>query len=304
MTPLVFDFPEPSLLGQQVRANLKGEEGKIHVKSFPDGESYLRIESPVEGREVLINATLFHPNEWVLNLLFLVDALRSQGAKRIGLLAPYLAYMRQDKIFYPGEALTSKTFARLLSASFDYLVTVDPHLHRYHDLQEIYSIPTTVIKSAPLISNWIHEHVENPFIIGPDGESAQWVEDIAQGITSLVLTKTRYKDGHVEIVCPQIEDIGSKAIVLVDDIISSGETLIHAFSLLKAQGAKPPLCIAIHPIFAENAYEQLVTAGLKDIITCNTIPHPTNHIDVTPLLVPALKGYMGLNLSIRPPVSS
>ena len=101
MTPLVFDFPEPSLLGQHVRDSLKGEEGKVLVKSFPDGESYLRVESPVEGREVLINATLFHPNDWLLNLLFLADALRSQGAKRIGLLAPYLSYMRQDKIFFP-----------------------------------------------------------------------------------------------------------------------------------------------------------------------------------------------------------
>lgn len=295
MSPLIFDFPEPSLLGNHVRNALKGEEGKVLVKSFPDGESYLRVESPVEGREVLINATLFHPNNWLLDLLFLVDALRSQGAKRIGLLAPYLSYMRQDKIFFSGEALTSKTFANLLSSSFDYLVTVDPHLHRYHDLQEIYSIPTSVIKAAPLIAKWIHDNVQNPFIIGPDGESAQWVLDIAQGAPSLVLTKTRFEDGHVEIECPQIEDIASKTIILVDDIISSGGTLIQAYSLLKAQGATPPLCIAIHPIFAGNAYEQMMEAGLKNIITCNTIPHPTNAIDVTSLLVPVLTGYMGLS---------
>jgi len=294
MNPLIFDFPEPSLLGKYVRDALKGEEGKLLVKSFPDEESYLRVESPVEGREVLINATLFHPNNWLLDLLFLVDALRSQGAKRIGLLAPYLSYMRQDKIFNVGEALTSKTFANLLSSSFDYLITVDPHLHRYHDLQEIYSIPTTGIKAAPLIAKWIHKNVKNPFIIGPDGESAQWVEDIAQDAPSLVLTKTRFEDGHVEIVCPQIEDIGLKTIILVDDIISSGGTLIQAYSLLKAQGAKPPICIAIHPIFAENAYEKMVNAELKNIITCNTIPHPTNAIDVTPLLVPVLKRYMDI----------
>lgn len=288
MKPLIFDFPTPSSLGQKVRAQMGAEEGKVLVRSFPDGETYLRVESPVKGREVIINASLVHPNDWILNLLFLANALRAQGAKRVGLLAPYLAYMRQDKIFQPGEALTSKTFATLLSASFDYLITVDPHLHRYHRLEEIYSIPSQVVQAAPLISQWIQKNVKNPFLIGPDQESTQWVKEIAQNAPYLILQKVRHATGDVEIVCPLIQGIKGKTVVLVDDIISSGVTILQTMSHLKEQGISHPMCIAIHPLFSADSYEKLLNTGIQ-IITCNSISHPSNQIDLTPLLVPALQ---------------
>lgn len=289
MALLVFDFPHPSALGNNIRKKLGGDEGKVIVRIFPDGESLLRVEAPVKGREVIINATLFHPNDWFLNLLFLADTLKARGAKRIGLLAPYLAYMRQDKVFHPGEALTSKTFANLLSTYFDYLITVDPHLHRYHSLEEVYSIPTTVMHAAPLISQWIQEHVKDPFLIGPDRESAQWVADVADTSPFIVLNKVRNKDGHVKITWPPLEAIDGKTPVFVDDIISSGGTILQAINQLKSFTDTAPICIAIHPIFAENSYQTLLEAGAQEIITCNSIPHPSNQIDLTPLLVPALK---------------
>jgi len=288
MRPLIFDFPTPSPLGTLLREQMDAEEGKFINRSFPDGETYLRVESKVSGRPVIVNATLFHPNDWFLDLLFLSDALHAQGATRVILLAPYLAYMRQDKVFTPGEALTSSTFSRLISSSFDSMVTVDPHLHRYHSLSEIYSIPTTIVKAAPLISEWIQDHIKDPFIIGPDAESRQWVEEIAQGSPFIVLTKTRFEDGHVEITWPDMGAIHSKQIVLVDDIISSGVTIDQSLKHLNDLRASPPMCIAIHPIFAQGSYETLLRAGVKQIVTCNSIPHPSNGIDLTPLLVPAL----------------
>ncbi len=289
MTPLVFDFPTSSPLGKNVREKIGGDEGKVSVQPFPDGESLLRVESPVEGREVIINATLFHPNDWFLNLLFLADALKAQGAKRVGLLAPYLSYMRQDKVFHPGEALTSKTFASLLSTYFDYLITVDPHLHRYHSLAEIYSIPTTVVHAAPLISRWIQEHVKNPFLIGPDSESVQWVAEVAGTSPFIVLNKVRFKDGHVEITWPPMGDIDGKMPVFVDDIISSGGTMIQAVEQLKSFTDTPPICVTIHPIFAKDSYQKLQESGVQNIVSCNSIPHPSNQIDLTPLFASAIK---------------
>ena len=289
MNPFIFDFPHSSSLGNNVRALLNGEEGKVFVQNFPDGETYLRVESDVEGREVIVNASFFHPNDWILSLFFLADALQSQGAKRVGLLAPYLAYMRQDKVFHPGEALTSATFAKLLSSSFDYLVTVDPHLHRYHSLKEIYSIPTQIVKAAPLIAAWIHDHVKDPFIIGPDSESGQWVKEIATGSPSIVLNKARHRDGHVKITWPEIKNREGKTPVLVDDIISSGGTMLQTIQHLKEEGFSPPICIAIHPIFAENSYQRLQDAGVEKIVSCNSIPHPSNQIDLAPVLVEALE---------------
>jgi ribose-phosphate pyrophosphokinase len=289
MTPLIFNFPFPSPLGLLIIQGMKAKEGVFFLKSFPDGESYLRLESAVKDRLVIINAPLFHPNGWILDLVFLADTLRSQGAKQVILLAPYLAYMRQDKIFRPGEALTSASFSCLLSSHVDYLITVDPHLHRYHSLSDIYSIPTHVIHAAPLVSSWIHENVQDPFLIGPDRESAQWVEEIAQDLPFIVLNKTRDQEGNVKISWPKDVSLGKRTPVLIDDIISSGGTLIEALSHLKREKTKPPLCLAIHAVFAENSYEKLMAAGAHKIITCNTIPHPSNQIDLSLLLLKVLQ---------------
>jgi ribose-phosphate pyrophosphokinase len=249
MKPIIFDFPHPSPLGNSLREHMDGEEGKIVTHPFPDGETYLRVENSVNNREVILHSTLFDPNPWILNILFLADTLRAQGAKRVGLVAPYLSYMRQDKIFQSGEALTSKTFAQLLSTYFDYLITVDPHLHRYRNLSEIYSIPTTVVKAAPLLSEWIYKNVENPFLIGPDGESAQWVKDIAKDTPYIVLSKVRHEDGHVDITWPMGVNLENKTPVLVDDIISSGTTMVKTIHHLKTLTSIAPICIAIHPKF-------------------------------------------------------
>ena len=153
---------------------------------------------------MLINATLFRPNGWVLDLIFLADTLRSLGAKHIKLIAPYLAYMRQDKVFQKGEALTSKIFAQLLSNHFDSLLTVDPHLHRTESLSEIYKIPTTVVQAAPLISAWIHANVKDPILIGPDEESRQWVQGIAGELPLLVLSKHFRRNFFANLVIPDI----------------------------------------------------------------------------------------------------
>jgi ribose-phosphate pyrophosphokinase len=288
MTTIIFDFPKPTALGQSLRKLMGVEEGIVVTRSFPDGETYLRVETDVEGHEVIVNASLYQPNDWLLNLMFLADTLVKQGAKRVVLLAPYLSYMRQDKVFHSGEAITSATFAQLISGYFDHLVTVDPHLHRYKSLDEIYTIPATVVHSASLLDDWIKLNVKDPFIIGPDEESLQWVREVAGDYPYTVLSKVRHADGHVVITWPEIEQMGKKTPVLVDDIISSGGTMIQAIQHLKALGYKDPLCITIHPIFAENSYHIIQELGVVDVISCNSIAHPSNKIDLAPLLAQAL----------------
>lgn len=265
-------------------------EGLFNLHPFPDGETYLQVESDVKERDVLIYATLYHPNPWILNLIFLSDTLRALGATRIRLIAPYLSYMRQDKVFQGGEALTSRTFAQLLSQHFDGLLTVDPHLHRYKSLSEIYTIPTTTLHAASLIAEWIHQNVPNPLLIGPDGESRQWVQEIAGSLPFLILDKARNSRGQVTITWPSFEGDKDKTPVFVDDIISSGSTMLLAIEQAKTAGFKPPACVAIHPLFANGSYEKLLAAGIKDIATCNSIPHPSNRIDLTPLIVCGLGG--------------
>ena len=169
----------------------------------------------------------------MLPLLFAAATARELGASRVGLVAPYLAYMRQDRRFKPGEAVTSRQVARLLSDAFDWLVTVDPHLHRYSSLADIYSIPTHVVHAAPLIAEWIKANVTNPLIIGPDSESEQWVAAVASdvGAPYSVLEKVRHGDRDVEIRLKDLEQWKGRTPVLVDDIISTGRTMIEAVRL-------------------------------------------------------------------------
>jgi ribose-phosphate pyrophosphokinase len=207
----------------------------------------------------------------------------------IGLVSPYLAYMRQDRRFEPGEAVSSRQIAKILSSSFDWMVTVDPHLHRYGSLGEIYTIPTRVVHAAQLISEWIRHNVDNPLIVGPDSESEQWVAAVAKDAQAphSVLEKVRHGDRDVEIRLKELDNWEGCRPVLVDDIISSGRTMIAAVQLLVDRGWPAPVCIAVHGLFADDSDQLLARLGAR-VVTSNTVPHPTNAIDVGNLLAEAV----------------
>ena len=194
--------------------------------------------------------------------------------------------MRQDKRFHDGEGVTSAYFARTLSASIDWLVTVDPHLHRRKSLAEIYSVPAVAVHAAPLLAEWIAGAVERPLLVGPDAESGQWVAAVAAaaGAPSVVLEKIRRGDRHVSVSVPDVERWRDHTPVLVDDIVSTGRTLIETIGHLKRAGMRPPVCVAVHGVFARDAYDELRAAGAARVVTTNTIHHPSNAIDVAPLL--------------------
>lgn len=291
MKSLILSLPGNDVLADALTTRLDGEKGKSVVRRFPDGESYVRIENDVEGRSIILCCTLDRPDEKVLPLLFLAAAAKDLGAARVGLVAPYLAYMRQDRRFQPGEGITSVYFAGLLSGAIDWLVTVDPHLHRRASLAEIYSIPTRVIHAAPLISRWIRENISSPVLIGPDRESAQWVSEIAAGAGApyLVLEKIRRGDRDVEVSVPETDRWRGYTPVLADDIISTARTMMETVGHLRRAGLAKPVCIGIHAIFADRAEEELRDAGALRVVTCNTISHPSNGIDLGDLLAEGVR---------------
>jgi ribose-phosphate pyrophosphokinase len=289
MEKIFFALPGNEQLAIPITGKLNAEMGEITVRLFPDGETYLRILSNVKEKEVYIVCTLNTPNDKIMPLYFLAKTAKEQGAKRVHLIAPYLGYMRQDKSFNPGEAITSAYFATLLSSTVDSLITIDPHLHRRKSLSEIYTIPSTVLHADVLISDWIKKNIKNPVLVGPDSESEQWVAEVAKNANApyIVLQKIRIGDKEVQVSIPHLEKYSNHTPVLVDDIISTAKTMIETVKHLNTFKMNPPVCIGVHAIFAENAYEELKQAGVSEIITCNTILHPSNNIDVVELLVGA-----------------
>jgi ribose-phosphate pyrophosphokinase len=257
------------------------------VRQFPDGELYVRIDGEV-GDDVVIVGNASGDN--FLRAAFLAGTARDLGATRVGLVAPYLAYMRQDSRFKPGEGVTARYFARLVSSTVDWLVTVDPHLHRFDSLAGVYAIPTTIARAAPAIAGWIAAEVERPVLVGPDAESVQWVSAVAErcGAPFVILEKTRRGDRDVSITAPDGAWNGHTP-VLIDDIVSTGQTMIEATRQLRAAGSAPPMCVAIHAVFADALAEALVDAGARGIVTCNTILHTTNRICVMDSLAAAVR---------------
>ena len=285
MDTVVISVPGHEALAMSLAAQLGARQVEVESRRFPDGERYVRIAGDIGGASVVVAATLRDPDPQLATLLFLADAARDLGAARVGLAAPYLAYLRQDRRFRDGEAITSRTFARVISGTFDWLVTMDPHLHRYASLGEIYSIPSAVAHAAADLSRWIRDNVDDPIVIGPDSESEQWAREVAREANApvAVLAKTRHGDRDVEIDVVGTE-VGRRTPVLVDDIISSAKTMAVAARELQRRGARPPVCIGVHAVFAAGAEELLRQAGVAGVFTTNAIPHPTNRIDVIPAL--------------------
>lgn len=286
MKTILFALPGNELLTEKIARLLHAEIGEAIIRKFPDGETYVRIKSGVKGKRIVLVCTLHQPDEKLLALYFLSQTAKSLGAASTCLIAPYLAYMRQDKRFHPGEAVTSDYFGLLVSQFAETLVTVDPHLHRRSSLSEVYQIPCRVARAANPISAWIKDNIKNPVLIGPDSESEQWVSEVAKnaGAPFLVLEKIRHGDKEVEVSVPDIQGYKNHTPVLVDDIISTARTMIETVRHLKHSDMKAPVCIGVHAVFAGNAYRELTDAGAAGIFTCNTIPHESNRIDISRVL--------------------
>jgi ribose-phosphate pyrophosphokinase len=284
-TSLLIPMPGNDALAASLIQLLPAELGRIEIRQFPDGESYVRLVTDPARRSVALLSTLNDPNHKLLPLIFAASTARELGASRVGLIAPYLAYMRQDRRFQPGEAVTSRTIAAMLSRAFDWIVTVDPHLHRYVSLGEIYSVPARVVHAAPVISEWIVRNVRDAVLIGPDSESEQWVSAVAKDarVPFTVLEKIRHGDRNVKISVKDLSALAGRAPVLIDDIISTGRTMIAAVQRLREHGASPPFCLGVHGLFADDSDRLLKAAGAT-VVTCNTVPHASNQIRIDELL--------------------
>lgn len=292
--PLLFELKAAPGLAERLCRDHPLEQGKLSRRRFPDGESYVRLLTPVAGRDVMALCTLDRPDDVTLPLLFFAAAAREQGARRLGLVAPYLGYMRQDRAFHPGEAVTSTAYAALLSNAFDWLVTVDPHLHRYPDLGAVYTIPAVAATAAKPIADWVRRAVEHPVLIGPDIESTQWIERVARLADApyLVFEKARRGDRDVVVTPRGLEGFPGGTPVIVDDIVSSARTMIEAVHLVRAAGLAAPVCIGVHAIFAEDAYAALNAAGPARIATVNTVAHGSNEIEIADALHAAIAGML------------
>lgn len=295
MKPIVFFFPDDKPIAASLVEALDAELGALEWRRFPDRESLITLRGACADRDVIFLCTLTDPDTKALPLYFCATTARELGARRIGLIAPYLGYMRQDHRFSDGQSRSAFSFGRLLSSIFDWLVTVDPHLHRIASLDEVCSIPSTAVSAMPAVSAWIAANVDNPILIGPDRESAQWAERVAQDLNApaLILEKVRSGDRNVKVSAIDTSVVRGRSPIIVDDIASSGHTLAEALKGFAPLGIVDVTCIVVHALFAEGAIKMLREAGARRIVSANTVAHPTNAIDIVPLVATAVRRFTG-----------
>lgn len=262
---------------------------------FPDGE--LRLQLPVDAsgrlpqRAVLLRS-LHQPNDKLIELLLAARTARSLGVRHLTLVAPYLAYMRQDIAFHPGEAVSQRIVGPFLADLFDAVVTVDPHLHRVATLQEaVPAAQAVVVSGAPLLADWIVRQRPGALLVGPDGESAQWVAQAAarHGLQHAVCTKERHGDRSVTIALPPV-NVQGRAVVLLDDMASTGHTLAQATRLLWQAGAASVDVAVTHALIDAASLQALHAAGVGQFWSTDCVAHPSNCVPMASALAQALGG--------------
>ncbi len=274
-------------IAKNLAKQLKATYSPLTISSFPDGDIYLKYNADIKSQVVVIVQS-FQPRSdmSLFDIVFAAETAKDLGAKKVILVAPYLAYMRQDKRFNPGESISSRIMAKLLNHCVDELITVDPHLHRYKSLKDIFTIKAINLTADPLIAQYIKHNLSKVVILGPDWESYQWAETVAKqiGAEASVLEKTRLSSRNVTSKMIHPIPLKGKNVVIVDDIISTGHTIAEAAKKARRMGAKSITAIGVHGIFCEDALLKMKKAGVTKVVTTNCIEHATNEIDVTHLL--------------------
>jgi ribose-phosphate pyrophosphokinase len=283
-------FPDGEHLARRVARDARTDFALMAVHRFPDGESLVRVSRPV-GRQAVVVRSLDDPNAKIIEVLLAADALRRAGARSVVLVCPYLPYMRQDKVFRAGEPVSQRVIAGLLGASFDRVITLEAHLHRTRRLADVFRCPAESLSAAPAIAEWIQDgNRAGCVVVGPDRESAGLVTEVANlaGLTSMVGVKRRLADRSVRISFRR--GVKAAGAIVVDDIASSGATLTAVVRSLRGMRIRSVDVVVAHALFEPGALTRIRAAGARRIISCDTIAHSTNGIEIAPLLAKALTG--------------
>ena len=276
-------------LATKVALELRLNATRLETRRFPDGEKYLRVLDDVKGEDVVVIQSIHHvPDELLVEYLLLVDTLKDLGAKKVISFIPYFAYARQDERFHPGEALSFKTVCKLLeSVGTDEVYTIDTHQHRVLKSTDVFSIASHNLTAMPLLADYISKSgvLKKPLVIGPDTEAERWAKIAAErlGTDYDVFEKKRLGDERVE-VRPRKASAKDRDVLIVDDIISTGGTIVEALRMLFSQGAKRIDVACTHPILVSGALSKIYEAGAQTVVGTDTVPSPISYVSVAPLI--------------------
>ena len=294
MTLLLIGGSASDVLALKVARELNISICRLQVKKFPDGEKYVRILDDVKGNDAVVIQSMYRlPDEHLFEYFLLVKALKDLGAKKVVGVIPYFAYARQDKRFNPGEAISFQTVNRLIeNVGTDELFTVDTHLHRVDDISKVFRIPAHNLSVVPLLTQYVKQNyvLNRPLVIAPDEEAEQWAK-ISSEILNCeydALEKIRLGPDKVEIKT-RLLSVRDRDIIVVDDIISTGGTMVETVKILRHYGANRVVVMCAHPLLIGDSYAKILDAGAEALIGSDTVPSPVSFVSAAPVIAEALK---------------
>lgn len=268
------------LLASELARCLNAKLAKVEVKRFPDDECYVRIEDDLDGEEVFVVQTAW-PDKNIVELILLQDAVNEFEVSSVATVVPYFGYARQDKQFKKGEPVSARALARIIQMQTDEFITVDVHAPSVMGWFD--STSAKDVSAYPQIGRFLAD-LGVDLILSPDEgrwENAKRVAGVV-GCGADYLVKERI-DGETVVMTPKSLRAEGKRVAIVDDIISTGGTIVKAAEQLRRQGASKIFAVCTHGVFAGNAVERLEPVCDR-ICTTDTIENPKTCISVAPLI--------------------
>ncbi len=270
-------------LGKRTAKSLGVEPIDRDFTRFPDGEGYLRLQDEPEEITILIQCA--YPDENIMELFLMQDAIREGGGKMIITVIPYMGYSRQDKLFKEGEAVSARALVKHLELHTDALIFVDLHSKKILDFASKKAIECSAM--PPIAAYFRDKDID--FVLSPDKGAVDRAGKVAKlmGKQFDYLEKTRL-DGSTVKMAPKNLDVDGKSVLIVDDIIATGGTIIKATEQLKASGAERVMAACTHGLYTSNALERLEPA-LDGVYSTDTLESGTSKITVADQIASAVK---------------
>ncbi|WP_355662333.1 ribose-phosphate diphosphokinase [Halomonas salifodinae] len=292
LTTTLLHFDDEAVPARRLAEALGLPALTIEAHRFPDEELRLRLPFADACPETLVLYRSFdRPNDKLVELLLVARHARRQGTRRLILVAPYLAYMRQDIAFHSGEVVSQTLVGAFLAELVDALITVDPHLHRIARLDQAVPLADAIaLSAAPALGRLAAERRPGALLLGPDEEAEQWVARAAavSGLDHAVCHKQRHGDTRVSIALPELA-LAGRSVVLMDDVASSGHTLARAIEALRGADVASVDVAVTHALFAGEALAVIEAAGVDGVWSSDAIAHSSNAVPLAPLLAEALE---------------
>tara|TARA_Y100000310_G_scaffold345846_1_gene471131 strand:+ start:25177 stop:26052 length:876 start_codon:yes stop_codon:yes gene_type:complete len=289
---LIISCSGGSHIGPKIARKLKAKHSKLFVEKFPDGELYLKYNVNLKKKKVVLVQSFYgNIQDQLMEVIFAAETAKDLGAKKVILVAPFFPYFRQDKRFHSGECISIKVIADIVDRSFDGVIVVDPHLHRQRDLHHVFAIKSKRLSANNKISEYIKKNIKDPILVGPDVESYKWAKKVGDkiGVESYIYKKKRYSSHHVKVKLNKKIDLKGRNVVIVDDMISTGHTMLETVYNLKRLKPKSISCICVHGIFIGKIIGLLKKE--VNVVSSNTIYSKQSKIDVSGEICDALKSW-------------